>query len=221
MCGRYSLEYDDDQYKKRYDLINELKGFKSSYNIRPETEQPVILTHSPNHVELMKWGFIPGFAEHQEKPLHLINIKFEGLMKPWVHKNFQFNRCIIGVSGFYEPKGPKEMKHRPQYYFSVKGEKYFSLAGIYREYKNPKGHTENRYAIITISPGDVVGKVHDRSPWILNKEDEDAYLNPDNVEAEELFELNRPFKGKLQSWPVSLRVNQWGQDDPELIKQEN
>jgi putative SOS response-associated peptidase YedK len=220
MCGRYSLEYDDEQYVKRYDLVNDLKGYKSSWNVRPETEQPVILTHSPNHVELMKWGYIPSFAEHQPKPLHLINVKFEGLSKGWVHKDFQFNRCIIGVSGFYEPKGEKGTKNRPQYYFSVKGEKYFSLAGIYREAKDSKGQTEKRFAIITIPPGDIVGKVHDRSPWILNKEDEETYLNPDNAEVEELFKLQRPFKGDLQSWPVSLRVNQWGQDDPDLIKPE-
>jgi putative SOS response-associated peptidase YedK len=37
------------------------------------------------------------------------------------------------------------------------------------------------YTIIRTTPNEVVGKVHDRMPVILHKEDEETWLNPDST----------------------------------------
>lgn len=224
MCGRYQTDFDNPkEFIKRYEIEGKLPdGIKTSYNVRPGTEQPVVLTHSPNHVELMQWGYIPGFARTQPTPRVLINVRSDSLLKPWMKHDLIAGRCIIPAKGFYEPKGPKGMKNRPQYFFKLKNDDYISFAGVYCEYAQTKGKKVRLFAIITTDPNEIVGKVHDRMPAILDKQNEDEWLNPDNVEHEQLIKLINPFPARLmESWPVSLRVNQWGQDDPDLIKQIN
>jgi putative SOS response-associated peptidase YedK len=56
-------------------------------------------------------------------------------------------------------------------------------------------------------------------PVILNKEDEDEWLNPDIVEPEKLQHLLKPYPAdKMEEWQVSDEARNPRNDNPEVIK---
>ena len=64
-----------------------------------------------------------------------------------------------------------------------------------------------------------MGKVHNRMPVILKKEDEETWLNPDIVEPERLLPLLKPYPSeKMEEWSVSEEARNPRNDYPELIK---
>ena len=217
MCGRFSLEYDDNFYK-RYRLANKIP-FESSYNIAPSAITPVIVAHSPNSIELMVWGLIPFWEEKNDKPHGLINIRDDSILtKRWAHKYIQFQRCLVPSTGFFEWQRTKEGKI--PYRFFLKSKKYLSFAGLYSQWKNPKTNEEVKtYAIITTSPNSVMELVHNRMPVILKEENEQDWLNPDNVEIEKLKEFLKPYpSNEMEKYPVSTRVNNPANDDQDILK---
>ena len=60
MCGRYSL-FDPDEMYDRFSIVNRrlVIDIEPHYNIAPGNMLPVVVKHSPNQVELMKWGLVP------------------------------------------------------------------------------------------------------------------------------------------------------------------
>ena len=206
MCGRYSLEFDEGFYT-RFKLSNKL-SFTTNYNVAPGQTLPVVISHSPNTMEFMKWGLIPFWEEKKDKPKGLINIRQDTIAtKGWAHKYIQFQRCLVPVSGFYEWKRDNLGKH--PYYFYLKDNTYYSFAGVYSETKNPvSGEVVKSYSIITTEANDVMRPIHDRLPVILKQKDEDEWLNHDMVEVEQINEFLRPYNEKdMDKFPVSEAVN--------------
>ncbi len=221
MCGRYNLDFSDPrEFTNRFKIANILsKGeLKSNYNIAPGQKQPVILIRSSNIIEIMLWGLIP-FWEKSEKPKGLINLRNDTVLaKKWAHKYIQFQRCLVPASGFFEwgytPEG------KTPYHFKVKNQTYFSFAGLYADWKHPTtGQEIKTYAIITTLPNELLEKVHNRMPVILREEDEDAWLNPDMVEIENIKEFLKPYPSQeMEKIAVSKRVNNPFNNDPDVIK---
>lgn len=206
MCGRYSLEFDEGFYK-RFKLSNKL-SFETNYNVAPGQTLPIVVAHSPNSMEFMKWGLVPFWEEKNEKPKSLINIRQDTITtKGWAHKYIQFQRCLIPVSGFYEWKRDNLGKH--PYYFHIKDKKYYSFAGVYSETKDPKsGESIKSYSIITTEANEIMRPIHDRLPVILKEQDEDQWLNHDMTEIEQIDEFLHPYMGKnMEKFPVSESVN--------------
>jgi len=73
------------------------------------------------------------------------------------------------------------------------------------------------YTIITTTPNEIVGRYHDRMPVILEKENEDIWLNPD-IEANQLHNLLKPFSAdKMEEWEVGAAARDPKNDYPEVI----
>jgi putative SOS response-associated peptidase YedK len=90
------------------------------------------------------------------------------------------------------------------------------VAGLYYVWKN-NGNEIHSYTIITTVPNTIVGKYHDRMPVILEKEDEDIWLNPD-TEAQQLLPLLKPFLAdKMEEWEVGAAARDPKNDYPEII----
>lgn len=206
MCGRYSLEFDEGFYS-RFKLSNKL-SFASNYNVAPGQILPIIVAHSPNSMEFMKWGLIPFWDDKKEKPKRLINIREDTITtKEWAHKYIQFQRCLVPFSGFYEWKRDTLGKH--PYYFHLKDKKYYSFAGVYAESKDPKSErTTKSFSLITTSANVLMQPIHDRLPAILKEEDEDKWLDHDLIEIKQLHEFLQPYSDKeMEMFPISERVN--------------
>ena len=221
MCGRYQLDLTvKENFRERFDIENDLpEDLKSSWNIAPSQEQPVVVSNSPNRIEIMIWGLIPFWEEKKEKPHGLINVRDDSAInKKWAHKYLQEQRCIVPATGFYEWAKLKEGKQ--PYNIKLKKQEYFGMAGIYSVTKHPTtGKEIYSYAILTTSPNKVMEKIHNRMPVILRKEDESDWLSHDLYEIEDIAKFLKPYPGEeMEAYPVSTRVNSPSMNDSELPK---
>lgn len=93
-----------------------------------------------------------------------------------------------------------------------------SFAGLYDIWKDKNdGKVIQSYTIITTVPNTIVGKYHDRMPVILEKEDEDTWLNPD-IEVNQLLLLLKPFNAdEMVEWEVGAAAKNPINDYPEII----
>jgi len=61
--------------------------------------------------------------------------------------------------------------------------------------------------------------IHDRMPAILEKKDEEKWLNPDETEPERLVKLLHPYPAnEMDTYPVSRLVNSQKNDTKEVIE---
>ncbi len=222
MCGRYQLNFDNpEKFKQRFDIEGDfpISEIQTSYNVAPDQTLPVVVTHSPNSVEMMRWGLIP-FWEKSEKPRGLINVRDDtAIEKKWAHKYLETQRCIVPASGFYEWK--KTPDGKVPFRIFLKDDDYIAFAGIYSIWTNPKtGKDIKSFAIITTSPNDLMESIHNRMPVILNKTEEEAWLNPDMVEIDEIKKFLKPFnKNLMKAYPISSDVNKPTNNSPEIINE--
>jgi len=214
MCGRYGFSFGNlEDIYDRWEIDNEEIAYTASFNIAPTQEAPVVFRASPNHISLVKWGFMPKWMEGKKGARALINARSDGLLTSKTYlKPLQFSRCIVPASFFFEWKNNGSEK--VPYCIKIKDEQFFSIAGLLIEQDGVKA-----YVIITTEPNEIMTDIHNRMPVILNKEDEDYWLSPDNTEAEDLVKLLIPYPTELmEAYPVSGLVNSPRNNFPEVMK---
>lgn len=214
MCGRYNLELRDD-FKTRFHISNKLPEMKSRYNIAPSQRLPVVVSHSPNRVELMQWGLIPFWSRDGRGGV--INARAETVAeKPMFKRLLTLQRCLVPATGFYEWK--HESGGKVPHHIFLKDHEYFAFAGLYDTWEAPNGETRSTYTIITTTPNALMEPIHNRMPVILRREDEDRWLNPDEVEAEPLLKRLQPYPADaMECYEISTNVNNPSHDDKRLL----
>ena len=223
MCGRYgfSVKNAKDVYE-RFDTDNELADYKPRWNIKPGQQNPVITKHSPNQITRMKWGLIPSWAKDDRSTYSTINARVEGIeSKATYRKPFRTQRCLVPATGFYEPDKLHYTKPPfPWHYFQLKDSELFAFAGLFDRWIDPTTEKEIAcYTIITTQPNALVGTVHDRMPVILQKDDEEAWLNPDLTEPEHLLPLLKQYPADLmETWRVGDGAKNPRNDSEELTQ---
>jgi putative SOS response-associated peptidase YedK len=223
MCGAYGFSVKDaKEVYDRFEVVNKLEELKPRWNVRPGQMNPVITSHSPNQISRMFWGLIPHWAKDKSFAYKTINARAETVATlPTYKEPFRHKRCIVPATGFYEPDKIHFTKPPfPWHYFQVKDQKVFGIAGLYDVWKDREtGKEIHTYTIITTEPNAVVGEFHGRMPVILQKEDEETWLNPDISEPAQLQPLLKSYPDdKMETWPVGEEARNPRNDYPELIK---
>ncbi len=214
MCGRYGFSVKDErEFLDRFDIETVNFELRDSYNVAPTQEMPVIERHSPNSLHLRKWGVQPAWSKTS-----LINAQAEKVATSNVWKKaFVESRCIIPASFFYEWKRLSDGKQ--PFLIKLKKQDIFGFAGLVVKYHDEKKQEHEGYVIITTTPNALMEKIHNRMPVILRKEDEDEWLNPDNVEPEKLMKFLEPYPAsEMEAYPVSSLVNSPKNNFPEVTK---
>lgn len=204
MCGRYSYRYRWSDVYRILDGLGPIHPpyepeLRPRYNVRPgeKTGAPVVRRiDGALQAESLWWSFIANEMA-KFKP---INAKAESLFDKWPWKfHWAQHRCVIPMSGFYEPKGPSKMKHRPQYYFQLPDHQLFFVAGIWA----PQCVTPlDTYALITTTPNEQVESIHDRMP-VMIEEDAIALWLSDSQDKDALESVLKPWAGPtLECWQV-------------------
>ena len=224
MCGAYGFSVNNaKEVYDRFEIENILEGLKPRWNVRPGQMNPIITSQSPNRISRMFWGLIPHFAQDENYKYKTINAKAETVSRlPTFREPFRHKRCIVPATGFYEPDKMHYAKPPfPWHYFQLTEQPLFGFAGIYDIWKDKQtGKEIYSYTIITTTPNALVGKIHDRMPVILQKEDEETWLNPDITEPEQLLPLLQPYPAdQMEEWQVGDAARNPRNDSPELIKQ--
>jgi putative SOS response-associated peptidase YedK len=102
----------------------------------------------------------------------------------------------------------------------MKDNSIFAFAGLYDVWKDKNSGKEiHSYSIITTVPNAIVGKYHNSMPVILEKDDEDFWLNPDTIKADQLLPLLKPFPDdKIEEWEVGAEARNPRNDYPGVIE---
>ncbi|OGI06544.1 MAG: hypothetical protein A2Y40_07560 [Candidatus Margulisbacteria bacterium GWF2_35_9] len=215
MCGRYSFIPSEKLFLK-YKTVQTNYVFLPRYNVCPGENMPVVFKKgNDNYFAEMKWGLIPFWAKDKKIGDNMINARAETIEeKPSFKQPLKTKRCIIPASGFYEWK--REGKENVPHYFSPANDAYFSFAGVYDIWKDKHEQDIYSYAIITTQANEIVDKIHDRMPVILNEAGEEQWLQNSNYHS--VLGLLKPYDSKkMQVYQVSKEVNSSKMDLAEFI----
>jgi putative SOS response-associated peptidase YedK len=202
MCGRFQLLRPED-IAIRFETVNTVPDLAASSDVRPTQSIPVVAMG--RELTLMRWGLEPSWAKERPNSAPLINARAEGIeTKPTFRKPLRSQRCIIPATGFYEWQAPAGGGRKIKYLFTSADGDFLALAGLYDIQKTPDGQELPTCVIITTAPNAVVAPIHDRMPAILAREDEEAWLNPDEAESEALLPFLRTAPSAALNAPIAV-----------------
>ena len=142
------------------DTASGIPNLEPRDEIWPTERAPVIrLGEAGPRLDMLTWGLPPS----RPKAPVVINMRSEG-------RGFEWGRCLIPASHFYEFTGAKSPKIR--WRFTKTGEEWFCIAGI-------TGGDGAAYTMLTVPPGPDVAPIHNRQVAMLERNDWRAWLQRD------------------------------------------
>ena len=144
---------------------------------------PVVLK---DDIRLLKWGLVPVWVKDEVQAKKMaastLNARDETIFKlPSFRGSIIKNRCIIPVTGFFEPHTHEKKKY--PFLILPKDQPFLNLAGIYSHWKNPATNEWlSSFSIITTVPNRPLKAIHnekDRMAVILDDRNTDVWLDSD------------------------------------------
>jgi putative SOS response-associated peptidase YedK len=241
MCGRYAAAKDPAALAEEFGVASPPEQIlEPDYNVAPTKRVYVVLDREQEggprrELVVARWGLIPSWAQDPSIGSRLINARAETVAeKPSFRRAFAKRRCLVPADGYYEwyvPASPEVKDARvgktgkpvkqPFFIHPADGSS-LAMAGLYEWWRDPSRDEDDPLAwrltcaILTTDAADEVGRIHDRMPMTIPREDWLAWLNPaTDVLASDLL---RPAGGPgLQAYPVSVEVNSVRNNSPDLI----
>lgn len=178
MCNDYRLEVDvasiaEDfsDLKIRIDFPEGTPNVAARADIRITDPGAIVRASAKGagHGELVqrRWSW-PGPTG---KPVY--NFRSDG-------REFGENRCLILADGFYEftepapAEGAPKRRPKDKWLFTMKGHRWFCIAGIYRQHPD----VGEAFTMLTAEPGPDVAPYHSRQVVVLGREDWARWLDP-------------------------------------------
>jgi putative SOS response-associated peptidase YedK len=165
----------------------------------------------------MRWGLVPFWAKDIKVGFSNINAKAEGIeSKPAFREAFQRRRCLVPVDNFYEWK--KTETGKQPYTIALADRRLMALAGLWENWRLPAGEWVRSFAIITTTPNELCAELHNRMPVVLAPNVWSEWLGEEHADPPRLKPLFAPFPSEqMTCWPVSTRVGNVKNNDPNLI----
>ena len=212
MPSRFSIYSSKEEIKEKFNLSEKSMEdieIHPYYNLKPTNRTTAIINTDGLKVVRMKWGFVKGTQFYKVRA-ETIN------EKKLFSKAFRERRCVVLANGFFE--WDKEDKKSIPYYFTVKNESLFPIAGIYNTHIDKESGDEKfQCAVVTVDANELVAKIFHRMPVIFNKTSMNSWLNP--IESEnDLLKLLQPYPADLMThWKVN-QLPAKGDNGPDTIK---
>ena len=179
----------------------------------------------------MQWGLIPRTAKPEDAQRYdrenlFKNARAETLFEKWPWRMlWQHNRCIIPVTGFFEPHRLSNGKAQ-YYYTTLKDQDLFSMAGLWDEWTHPQsGEKVLSFVLITTEANAMMRKIHNgggnpfRMPKILTSEQERLWLDSTIVSKEAVTDLLTVYpEEEMSAWPVRPKFNYGDPYDEGIIE---
>ncbi len=191
LCGRFQMSMDFALLLERYGIKVPEIVIIPKEEVSPSNDVPVILNDGEKKMKVFKWGVSPSYSKGL-----IINARSETVdIKPTFKSAFHGRRCLVPANGFFEwqKANGKSIKHR----IYLDNDEIFSMAGIYDSFTDKNGSTFEAFTILTTTPTDDLKRIHYRMPVILNKIDEDLWLDSDIRDFGLLKNLLRPYSEKI------------------------
>ena len=218
MCGRFTITLEPAFFQQEFNLGKVPSEWTPRYNAAPGQNIPVVRNAKLRDVDMLHWGLIPSWAKDKKIGYRMINARSETLQeKPSFRNAFKQRRCLILADGFYEwQKSSSQGAPKSPFRFTLKNFQPFAFAGLWEKWGSGEGNIVS-CTIITCAPNELVGKVHNRMPVILDKDRCWQWLEegvPDKLQ-----KMLAPFPSEqMDVYPVSQRVNNPRLDDKDVIE---
>lgn len=236
MCGRYTHLYT---WRQIHDL---LEGFLTSmhsalasapdadhtpdpsYNVPPKATVPVVkLDDGALTPAAMQWWLVPHWSKSPDARYATFNARSEDAhTKPAFRSAFRRGRCLIPVSGFYEWQKlttPGTPPKKAPHYITRADNQPLLFAGLCDTWGDPTiGPPLESCTILTTTPNAEMRSVHDRMPCILEPENAERWLDPDQTTDEARAFLRPAPDGLLTMHKVGSAVGRVTNNTPSLIE---
>ena len=194
-----------------------------SYNIAPQTMQPVIRLDretGKREASMMRWGLLPYFAKDAKPSYSTVNARAETVTTSAIYREpMKKRRCLVPADAFYEWRA-LDATNKQRYAIALADLKTFAFAGLWDHWcSKATGETVESYTILTTDPNELMTRerIHDRMPVILSPADYGRWLDPGDP-ARPPIDLLRPFQAeKMTCWQLSKDVGNIRNDRPDLI----
>ncbi len=221
MCGRFARRSTQKVLADWFGVeLEDMPWFAPTYNAAPQSVQPVVRLNRDSgqrEVALLRWGLVPFWAKDAKLAYTTINARAEEVAaKPAFREALKKRRCLVPADAFYEWQKLDAKTRRPHAIALRSGEPY-AFAGLWERWQAREGSPLETFTIITTDANEVTEPLHDRMPVILEPRDYDRWLDAGDP-ARPPIDLLRPYPAeKMLAWPVSNRVGNVRNDDPELL----
>ena len=208
MCGRMSITQPLEAMARLFDAtpVNDLPVVPN-YNVCPTVNiHTVVSAQGTRHLKAMRWGFVPHWYQTLTDGPLLINARSETVQgKPTFREAFNYRRCLVVASGWYEWSAPKTPWHIQLYDGGV-----MAFGGLLYGQAD-----QQRFVILTTAADAGLADIHHRAPLTLAPEDYDVWMAGD---AETASRLLRPAPAHWFNWyRVGPDVGKVGNDHPALV----
>jgi putative SOS response-associated peptidase YedK len=173
MCAMYQISVPLELLATRFKVKLPNQFFPLKFTALPGTVSPVITGEANQQFSFLQWGLVPHWSDDPKIGHKLFNARSETIsQKPSFAKSFVSRRCLVPADSFFEwSSGDNKIPMK----FSLNDDQPFAMAGIYDHWEK-EGKVLDTYTVLTTSPNETVGLIHDRMPVILKPEDEKLWL---------------------------------------------
>jgi putative SOS response-associated peptidase YedK len=221
MCGRFARRSTQEVLADWFGVeLEDMPWFGPSYNAAPQSVQPVVRLNRDSgerEFALLRWGLVPFWAKDAKFGYTTINARADEVAaKPAYREALKRRRCLVPADAFYEWQRI-DKKTRHPYAFALKSGEPYALAGLWERWQPKEGEPLETFTVLTTDPNELMEPIHNRMPVILAAGDYPRWLDIANS-AQPPVDLLRPFPAeKMVAWPVSDRVGNVRNNDPELL----
>jgi putative SOS response-associated peptidase YedK len=231
VCGRFSVGRPTEDMAAEFEAAD-LTGEPPTpsvpahtgpdYNVAPGKSVAAVVSRPPvprppepgrprrRELRLLRWGFVPAWADGPDPGARLINARAETAAdKPSFRDALRARRCLIPADGWYEWSG------RQPYYVTPRDGSLLALAGLYEFWANGRDRLVS-CAIVTTAAVGPLAAVHERMPLILPAESWAAWLDPAVPPAALLTPPAMSIVDNLEIRPVGGRVGNIANNGPGL-----
>ncbi|HEX6234407.1 MAG TPA: SOS response-associated peptidase [Jiangellaceae bacterium] len=235
MCGRYALSQSADDIAEEFgvDRIDLAERVEPSWNVAPTDPVFGVLTRrrrdepdvTERRLRTLRWGLVPSWAKDRSIGGRLINARLETVHeKPAFRRAFAARRCLLPADGYFEWYGETKGKKQP-FFIRPRDGRMLAMAGLYEIWRDPTVPDDDPAAfvwtsvVLTTDAEDDIGRIHDRTPLVIEPERWAEWLDPTLDDVDVLRGLLIPATpGQLDAYPVSTDVNSVKNNGPHLIE---
>jgi putative SOS response-associated peptidase YedK len=221
MCGRYAAAKDVASLVEEFEVVRPPdENLPADYNVAPSKPVYMVVDRETDdgvqrQLRIAKWGLVPSWAKDPKIGNRMINARMEtAAEKPAFRRAWAKRRCLLPADGYYEWYAGEGVPKQPFYIHRSDGAS-LAMAGLFEFWKDGDDWLVST-AILTTSAPDALGRIHDRMPLLVPRENWAQWLDPQGPPADDI--VVPAMATGLEAYPVSTEVNNVKHNGPQLLE---